>query len=151
MRRLSSFALPLIAITVAACGGGTSTSSPSIAPTPTPTAAGSTRIEVQLTDEFRISPDEINVPLGEPVTFVITNVGAIEHEFFVGTEEEQAEHEAEMASGGMAHDEPMGVSVAAGATKELTITFTDPETLLAGCHETGHYGAGMKATIRVGS
>jgi uncharacterized cupredoxin-like copper-binding protein len=96
-----------------------------------------------------MEPTSMTVPAGIPVTFVITNTGAIDHEFVLGDEEAQAEHEAEMAAGGMRHDEPEGVAVAPGESKELTYTFTEAGETLAGCHFPGHYGGGMKATITV--
>ncbi len=90
------------------------------------------------------------MPAGVPVTFVVTNVGKVDHEFFIGDEEAQAEHEREMQEmGGMMHDEPMGIFVPPGMTKELTVTFTGPGTMLAGCHVAGHYLGGMKATIEI--
>jgi uncharacterized cupredoxin-like copper-binding protein len=51
--------------------------------------------------------------------------------------------------GGMTHDEPEGIAVAPGETKELTFTFDAAGPFLAGCHVPGHYGAGMKADITV--
>jgi uncharacterized cupredoxin-like copper-binding protein len=55
-----------------------------------------------------------------------------------------------MASmGGMTHDEPEGIAVKPGETKELTYTFAKAGETLAGCHVTGHYGGGMKAAITV--
>ena len=120
---------------------------PTATPTPTPIAD---RVVVTLTDGFKIEPASITVPRGVPVTFVITNSGVIEHEFYIGDESAQAVHEAEMqAMGGMSHDEPEGIAVAAGGTRELTYTFTTAGQTLAGCHEAGHYAAGMKATITV--
>jgi uncharacterized cupredoxin-like copper-binding protein len=53
------------------------------------------------------------------------------------------------AMGGMAHDEPEGIAVKPGETKELTYTFVEAGPTLAGCHVAGHYGAGMKADIAV--
>ena len=91
------------------------------------------------------------VPAGEPVTFVVTNTGSIDHEFFLGDEAAQAEHEQEMQAGGMAHDEPMGIGVEPGETKELTVTFPEAGTILAGCHVAGHYAGGMKANVEIGS
>lgn len=41
------------------------------------------------------------------------------------------------------------IEVAPGATGDLTYTFDEPGTLLLGCHEPGHYEAGMVATIVV--
>ncbi|HZD22712.1 MAG TPA: hypothetical protein VE569_04835 [Acidimicrobiia bacterium] len=36
-----------------------------------------------------------------------------------------------------------------GEIRTLTWTFTEADTVLIGCHEPGHYLAGMKATINV--
>lgn len=91
----------------------------------------------------------MTVPAGVPVTFVVTNAGSAEHEFYLGDEAAQAAHEQEMMSGGMAHDDPAGISVKPGETNELMYTFAEPGETLAGCHVVGHYGGGMKATITV--
>ncbi len=44
-------------------------------------------------------------------------------------------------AGGMAmpKDEPNAIGVEPGQTKELTFTFDEPGTTLAGCHVVGHY------------
>ena len=89
------------------------------------------------------------VPAGVPVTFVVTNAGSAEHEFYLGDEAAQDEHEQEMMSGGMAHGDPAGIAVKPGETKELTYTFAKAGQTLAGCHVIGHYGGGMKAGITV--
>jgi uncharacterized cupredoxin-like copper-binding protein len=93
----------------------------------------------------------MTVPAGIPVTFVVTNAGAIDHEFYLGDEQMQAEHAAEMADMGgmMGHDEPNGIAVAPGETKELTFTFETAGEWIAGCHVSGHYEAGMRATINI--
>ena len=144
MHRFPIAATIAIGLLVTACGtGGASPAAPS--------PAAQTRIEVNLTDALTIEPATITAPARTPVTFVVTNSGSTEHEFYLGDEEAQAEHEREMAEmGGMTHDEPEGVSVAAGETKELTYTFDAPGTTLAGCHLPGHYAGGMKAEITVG-
>lgn len=156
--RLSRLALlPAAALLIAACGSGTgSTTAPSSAASASPTSGASapveaTRIEVQLTDELKIEPAEMTVPAGVPVTFVVTNTGAIDHEFFLGDEAAQAEHEQEMQADGMAHDEEMGIGVDPGQTKELTVTFPEAGSILAGCHVAGHYAGGMKASVQIGS
>jgi uncharacterized cupredoxin-like copper-binding protein len=121
----------------------------SAAADPTATVAP-TRVEVRLTDEMRIDPAEMTVPAAVPVTFVVTNVGVIDHEFYLGDADAQAHHEEEMASSAMAHDDPSGITVEPGQTQELTYTFEpQPAQTLAGCHIPGHYPAGMKATITV--
>jgi uncharacterized cupredoxin-like copper-binding protein len=92
----------------------------------------------------------MTVPAREPITFVVTNSGAIDHEFTIGDEEVQDEHEQEMLEmPGMAHDEDNSIIVPPGATKELVYTFDAAGSSLAGCHVPGHYPAGMKATITV--
>ena len=150
--------LSAIAVFVAACSSGTgSTPAPSstasVPPSAAPSAsADATWIEVQLTDALKIEPAMMTVPAGVPVTFVVTNTGAIDHEFYLGNEAAQAAHEQEMMEmGEMAHDEEMGVGVEPGETKELTVTFPEPGSILAGCHVAGHYAGGMKATVAIGS
>lgn len=112
-------------------------------------AASATRVEVKLSDALQMDPAVITLKAGSPVTFVVTNAGAIDHEFVVGDQQAQDDHEKEMAAMPMTMDEPNAISVKAGTTKELTYTFKDPGTYLAGCHVAGHYLAGMKATITV--
>ena len=146
-------ALGVVLVLVAACTGG-SASSPggSVAASPASPggSAGATRIEVRLTDALRIEPATISAKAGQPVTFVVTNAGSTNHEFFVGDEGAQTKHGQEMAGmGGMAHDEAMGIGVTPGQTKELTVTFRSAGSMLAGCHVNGHYSAGMKATIDI--
>jgi uncharacterized cupredoxin-like copper-binding protein len=147
--RLRQLALaPALILILAACSGAGSTGSPS-APA-TSASAQPQRIEVTLSDSFTIELAASTVPAGVPVTFVVTNVGAIVHEFYLGDEDAQAEHEEEMVDGGgMGHDEPDGIAVEPGETKELVHTFEAPGETLAGCHEAGHYAAGMKAAITV--
>ena len=150
--RLAPLALiPALAVVLAACSsaGGAGTVSPTSSSAAAPSAAAATRIEVTLTDALKIEPASMTVPAGEPVTFVVTNSGTVDHEFYLGDEDAQAEHEQEMADGGMKHDEPGGIAVKPGETKELTYTFAEPGDSLAGCHVVGHYGGGMKATITI--
>ena len=76
----------------------------------------------------------------------MTNDGAIDHEFYLGDEAAQADHEKEMAEmGGMTHDEPEGIAVKPGESKELTYQFDKAGQTLAGCHVVGHYGAAFVA------
>jgi len=145
--------IPVAVLLVAACSSSGATPS---APASEPSASAAVsapveaaRIDVSLTDALRIEPPSMTVPAGVPVTFVVTNTGSIEHEFYLGDDEAQAEFEAEMQAGAMRHDQPEGISVAPGETKELTYTFAEPGETLAGCHVIGHYGGGMKATITV--
>ena len=151
--RLPRLALiPAAVLLVAACSsGGATPTNPSAATSPAPSASvAATRIEVTLTDALKMEPASMTVPAGVPVTFVVTNSGATDHEFYLGDEAAQAEHEKEMAEmGGMGHDEPEGIAVKPGETKELTYTFAEAGPTLAGCHVAGHYGGGMKADVTV--
>ncbi len=152
--RLHRLALaPALILIVAACSGTGSTASPSVAPASPSSAASASaaaqKIDVKLTDALKMEPAEMTVKARQPVTFVVTNAGAIDHEFYLGDEAMQAEQEQMMQSGQMAHDTAQGISLKPGETKELPYTFDTAGQTLAGCHVTGHYGAGMKAMITV--
>jgi uncharacterized cupredoxin-like copper-binding protein len=157
--RLRHLALaPALILVVTACSGTGSTASPTgVAASPSPAAsagaasasAAAQRIEVKLTDALKMDPAEMSVKAGQPVTFVVTNAGAIDHEFYLGDEAMQADQEKMMQAGQMAHDTAEGISLMPGETKELTYTFDTAGQTIAGCHVTGHYAAGMKATITI--
>lgn len=110
-------------------------------------------IEIVAGDELRFSPDAVTVTAGETITFHVTNEGNLPHDFTLGDEAAQAEHEEEMAEmeGEMVHDDANTLFLASGETKELTWHFTEPGTVLYGCHEPGHYDAGMVGEITVSS
>lgn len=131
-----------LALMLAACapsGGGGS-----------PTDQGPRTVQVEMTDELRFEPAEYTFQAGETVRFEVTNAGQIVHEFLIGDEAAQDEFEMEMSEGdGMAHDTDAGVSVEPGESETFEYTFAEAGDLLAGCHEPGHYGGGMKATITV--
>jgi uncharacterized cupredoxin-like copper-binding protein len=152
-------------IFAAACGGGsdsTETSSASPAATmamddhssfdfgrPGDTSAASRTIEVEASDTLKFDPAAVSVQDGETVTFRVHNGGAIRHEFVLGTEADQMTHEQEMTSGMMMADEPNALVIEPGETKEITWTFEDAGAVLFGCHEPGHYAAGMKGEVTV--
>lgn len=146
MRRLTPLLLLAgLALVLAACSGGDdpgATSPPSGEAARTVTATLSDDMAIQLSDsDFRV---------GETVRFEVTNAGAIPHEFYLGDAEAQEHHAEEMAEmGGMGHDEPDGIAVEPGATETLEHTFTASGEILAGCHEPGHYEAGMVASMTV--
>jgi uncharacterized cupredoxin-like copper-binding protein len=103
-----------------------------------------------MTDALRFEPDTFTFSAGETVRFEVTNTGAIRHEFFIGDKDAQADHEAEMVEmGGMTHDEPDGIFVDPRGSKVLEYTFDTAGTVLIGCHELGHYAAGMLAPVTV--
>ena len=134
--RVLLFALAMVlAASAAACAGSSATYR---------------TITIAMTDSMAFEPSAIQVKAGETVRFEVKNVGQIAHEFFVGSAALQDEHEAEMRKlGSMPHDHPTGVHVAEGGSKTLQVTFPEAGTLLMGCHEPGHWQAGMRGTIVV--
>lgn len=112
-------------------------------------ASAATRtIEVTTRDPYRFEPAALEVEPGETVTFVVTNEGEQDHEFVLGDVAYQESHGEQMAAGAMHHD-ANGVSLAPGATEELTWTFPEQGQVLYGCHVDGHYDSGMVGAISV--
>lgn len=107
-------------------------------------------IEVSMTD-MAFTPGDVAVAAGETVTFRFRNAGTVRHEALIGDDAAQTEHAAGMAAmaDGHAHDHSGAVSVAPGATATLTKTFATAGTLVLGCHQPGHWEAGMRATITI--
>jgi uncharacterized cupredoxin-like copper-binding protein len=147
--RVSILLVAVIVSVLTACSSSSSSGAASMAGSASP--SGSPRVViVAMTDELRFEPDAFTFSVGETVRFEVTNAGAIQHEFFIGDAEAQADHEQEMVEmGGMAHDEPNGISVDPGESQVLEHTFATAGTILIGCHEAGHYAGGMVATAIV--
>ena len=150
MRFLSLIILVLLA--GAGCGGGSHDSAHDkgmSSNTPMTGAAGGRTVDVEMHD-IAYSPTSIPVHAGETVTFVFHNMGQTQHEAFIGDAAAQADHEKTMASGAAGGMSDMGgneVKVEPGKTASLSHTFKPGETLLIGCHEPGHYAAGMKVAL----
>ena len=110
-------------------------------------------IEITAGDDFTFEPSSVTVAEGETVTFRVTNAGVIAHDFTLGDTHLQDEHEAEMvemAGSDMAmHEEPNAFVLEAGETKEMTWQMTSAGEILFGCHQPGHYSAGMVGTIAI--
>lgn len=111
-------------------------------------------IEVDAKDDLSYDPAEVDVEAGETVTFVVTNTGEAAHEFTLGDEAFQQEHEEEMAAmmedgEMMEHDDPNTLQLEPGETGELTWHFTDTGTIQYACHEPGHYAGGMIGEIAI--
>ena len=139
-----------LVLLLAACGGG---GEDPVRNDQVP-ADGIRTIEVVALDDLSFEPGAIEVEAGETVRFVVTNAGSTVHDFYVGTEDEQMAHEAEMGDAGMGMDheadpEADALTLEAGETDELTVTFDEPGTVLFACHQPGHYDGGMVGTISV--
>jgi len=135
-------------VAVGGCGGG-SHDSPSH-----DSASGAARtVDVEMHD-IGYAPATVPVRAGETVKFVFHNKGQIVHDAFLGDEAAQADHEKEMRAGSSGdmhtHGGADAIKVEPGTTGELTHTFKAGEALVIGCHEAGHYQAGMKLPVTVG-
>lgn len=104
-------------------------------------------VEVEMLD-IAFSPTTLEGSAGETVRFVFTNTGDVVHEAYVGTADEQREHGDDMESmGGMDHGDDDTLVVEPGETGELTYTFDEPGEIQIGCHQPGHFEAGMVLDI----
>jgi uncharacterized cupredoxin-like copper-binding protein len=119
------------------------------------TTAGSTPTIRIILGHLRFVPAAITVKAGTTVNFILANSDAIDHEFFLGSEEAQKDHGMRMSGGHMMNGEEMASSgmaeVPATKTVNLTYTFSEPGTLIYGCHIDDHYPQGMKGTVTVTS
>lgn len=82
------------------------------------------------------TPKTLEVAKGEEIQFTFTNDGKVRHEAYVGTPEDQADHEKEMAEGGEdsgghdAHgggggDDDKKITVDPGKSGDLTYRFDE--------------------------
>ncbi|MEO8462190.1 MAG: plastocyanin/azurin family copper-binding protein [Chloroflexota bacterium] len=138
-------AIAAITLIISACGGqAAAVASPTVV---------TREIAVEMTD-FAFTPSSSDIKAGETIRFVFHNSGQLRHEAAIGDEARQTEHEMEMANmapgaSEMPESEHDEVTVKPGETGTLDYTFDTPGTLVLGCHEPGHYKAGMVATITV--
>jgi uncharacterized cupredoxin-like copper-binding protein len=107
------------------------------------------KIDVSALDSLEFDPESVTAQAGETITFVVTNDGGDVHEFVIGDESYQQEHEAEMAEDDGMEMESNQIEIESGETKSLTWTFTEPGEVLYACHEPSHYEGGMVGTIEV--
>lgn len=104
------------------------------------TAAAPRIIRIYAGPGPRFEPSSIRIARGETVTFVVTTMGPVVHEFMVGGADAVAqdrEGTPEIADLGMMQ------------TKSLTFTFDGPGPYAFACHVAGHYEAGMRGTIEI--
>ncbi len=154
LRRLTKLAAFLaVASVTAACGSSSMDNSSmgnnaSTTMSAGPTKAADRTVDVNMVD-IGFAPATVSVKSGETVKLVFSNTGKVDHEAIIGDETVQSEHEQQMTSGGqgMEMHDANSVTVKPGATAELTHTFASTGRTIIGCHEPGHYAAGMKVTV----
>ncbi len=109
-------------------------------------------VQIDMSDAMRFTPSTVTVRKGETVRFVVKNSGQLKHEFNLGTEKDLKEHYEMMKKfPEMEHDEPNIASVAPGKTGEVIWQFTKAGTVNFACLHPGHYEAGMKGAVKVGT
>jgi len=173
MQRPQRVVLAVSALTLLAAGCGSTDNG---AVDAVPTNGGTPRtVEIEMRDIAYV-PTSVDVKRGETVRFVFTNKGAVTHDAFIGDEAAQADHEMQMrnmgststsmgnmgststsmgnmgstsTSMGNTGSTSTSITVAPGETGELTYTFDGTGEVLIGCHQAGHYEAGMKLALNV--
>lgn len=159
--------LTALVLVVGACGGGSATSSAKGAAGAGMHQSGRASATAHVVDidmnDIAFAPGAISVKAGETVRFVFHNRGKVAHDAFIGDASAQEAHEKEMRAmdtqmagnaamaAGMHHHDDGGaaITVQPGATGSITHTFVAGERDLLGCHQSGHYMAGMRAPITV--
>lgn len=95
-------------------------------------------------------PDRIRIKKGEQIRFQLRNNGEIDHEFVVGTLEENLKHMKEMEKNpDMEHDDPNAKRLRPRTSGEIVWQFTRTGTFDFSCMIPGHREAGMFGTIVV--
>lgn len=119
-------------------------------------ATGADRVVEVTMDDFTFSPDAFEVTAGETISFVITNVGVVEHEFRLSNAHRIEEHMADGHSDddhgnddGHHEDGDVFLHLEAGESGEMTVTFPMDMTVFTevACLIPGHYEAGMAAGL----
>lgn len=110
-------------------------------------------IEVSMTG-MHFVPDQLEVKVGETITFVVDNPNDIPHELFIGDLADQMAHAAThmaVSSPGQPNIPHMGYGIylQAHGTGMVTYHFAEAGEILLGCHLPGHWDAGMKAVVTV--
>jgi uncharacterized cupredoxin-like copper-binding protein len=95
-------------------------------------------------------PDRLRVGKGEQIRFLLRNNGEIDHEFVIGTVEENRKHMKAMANHpDMQHDDPNAKRLKPKAAGEIVWHFTKAGSFEFACLIPGHYQAGMVGMIVV--
>ena len=112
-------------------------------------------VDVRILASKKYEPAAITVKSGETVTFRVTNQDTGLHEFVLGDEKVQDDHDKEMGEMSMDNmrmaDRPNRVSMDGGQSASLTWTFPSKKgaAVIYGSHVPGDYKGGLKGTITV--
>lgn len=129
----------MISLVFSACGGAGGN------------ASADRTVDVTMRD-IAYTPTSIDVKQGETIRFHFTNTGKLVHDAFIGDAKEQNKHEASMrdesGDGHHMHGSD-AITLEPGDDADLVHTFKKAGTYFVGCHEEGHYDAGMRITVNV--
>ncbi|MFN2506761.1 MAG: cupredoxin domain-containing protein, partial [Acidimicrobiales bacterium] len=120
-RTVVAVAVGALVLATAGCGGGDGGEE-----TQTTTPADQT-VDVAMVD-IAFEPEEVTVKAGTSVRFRFNNEGRIVHDATFGDEAHQQAVETGKA-------ERQGVEVGPNGTRDYVRTFTQPGTLIIGCHQ----------------
>jgi uncharacterized cupredoxin-like copper-binding protein len=104
------------------------------------TVAAPRVVPIVATPQLRFVPDTVIVKQGETITFEVTSLGPLSHEFMVGP---AADVDADRPG------TPEVADLTMMQTRSLTYTFDGPGPYAYACHVAGHYEAGMVGTIEI--
>lgn len=99
-------------------------------------------IEIDMTDELKFDPSEIDVSAGETIEFRLTNTAPSPHEFVIGPSHEHSDdmqHSQDNATG----------AIDPGESASVIWSFPQPGTASFACYIDGHNEAGMTGTVTV--
>ncbi|MDO6708950.1 copper-binding protein [Photobacterium sp. 1_MG-2023] len=109
-------------------------------------------VHVLLSDDMKIRfKKEVDIEPDDIVQFVVMNVGKIDHEFSIGSMEEQLKHREMMRQMTAGHDHDSGstVTVKPGQAKQLLWHFHGEPSVEFACNIPGHAEAGMVKSVMV--
>lgn len=98
-------------------------------------------VEIDMSDKLAFAPTDINVAKDETVTFLVSNLGTVVHEFAVGPADKV---DADEIDGTIVKEAD---EIDANRVKTVTYTFDGTGPYSFACHEPGHFEAGMKGSI----
>ena len=112
---------------------------------------GNPVIDVAMVD-LAFVPATVTITAGQTVHLWFHNDGTVIHDAIIGDTAVQDEQAAAMAAGGVplhGSHAPETLILKPGESGSLTYTAAAAGTLIIGCHQPGHWEAGMKAVLDV--
>jgi uncharacterized cupredoxin-like copper-binding protein len=107
--------------------------------------------------EFAFAPAALTAKAGQPVTIILQNTGAVEHDWSIreidisGAATTSGDATSGHTMGGMGDEPKLHVAAGTGGKGTLTFTPSKPGTYEYYCTVAGHKEAGMVGTLTVAS